>query len=116
MPSRPVLLVPSCPGRIPRCAVPAAPAAVNNVAAANATTYGNYSDSDSEEVFVSDVTLFANENANVIANTVSNAAANATTTSQNASTDDIAGALQSWWVVFQLAVLEILRVISPLFA
>ncbi|MBR4807246.1 MAG: hypothetical protein IKZ65_02005 [Lachnospiraceae bacterium] len=94
----------------------AAPMAANNVVRANAAAYGNYSDSNNEEVFVSDVTLFANENANVIANTVSNAAANATTTSQNASTDDIAGALSSWWAVFQLAVLEILRVISPLFA
>jgi len=93
----------------------AAPMAANNVVRANAAAYGSYSDDDDDdnnEVFVSDVTLFANGNA-----AANNAVVNTTTaTTETSAAESYPAPAASWWVVFSLAVLEILRVISPLFA
>lgn len=92
-------------------AAPAAPAAVNNQVRATATANGSYDDDDdNNEVFVSDVTLFANNKA------ANNAVVNTTATTETSAAESYPAPAASWWVVFSLAVLEILRVISPLFA
>lgn len=93
-------------------AAQAAPAVVNNAARVNTTANGSYNDDDDDdnEVFVSDVTLFANGNA------ANNAVVNTTVPAETASAESYPAPAASWWVVFSLAVLEILRVISPLFA
>lgn len=89
----------------------AAPAVVNNQVRATVTANGSYDDDDDDdnEVFVNDVTLFSSSNM------ADNSVVNTTATADTSAAESFPAPAASWWVVFSLAVLEILRVISPLF-